>query len=153
MSQPTTDTGRTPDASTLTASDVMTANPRTCSPYSTVIEAVLIFRDADCGAVPVVDAGRPVGILTDRDVALALADHPDLATRSVADIMSEGVVSVKPDSSLREIEALFGQRGIRRVLVVDDQHRILGIVAWADVAPHASNREIGAFVSNVVEQP
>lgn len=154
MSQATTDPGRPPgDAPGLTAGDVMTPNPRTCSPFSTVVEAVLIFRDADCGAVPVVDTGRPVGILTDRDVALALADHPDLATRSVADIMTEGVVSVKPDAPLREVEALFGQRGIRRVLVVDDQQRILGIVAWADVSPHASDREVGDFVSEVVEQP
>ena len=70
-----------PAPSRRTAADLMTPNPRTCSPFSSVLEAVLIFRDADCGAGPVVDAGQPVGILTDRDVALALADHPDLASR------------------------------------------------------------------------
>jgi CBS domain-containing protein len=59
----------------LKVSDVMSADPRTCSPYSTVIEAVLIFRDADCGVIPVTEDGKPVGVLTDRDVALALADH------------------------------------------------------------------------------
>ena len=62
-------------AKSLTAADVMTPNPRTCSTFSSVLEAVMIFRDADCGAVPVLDDGKPVGVLTDRDVALALAEH------------------------------------------------------------------------------
>ncbi len=103
----------------------------------------MIFRDADCGAVPVLDNGQPVGILTDRDVALALADHPDLATRSVADIMTKGVVTVRPDTPLAEVEAIFGREGIRRVLVVDAEDRLVGIVAWADLAPYASDREAG----------
>jgi CBS domain-containing protein len=77
-------------ASKLTAADVMSPAPRTCSIYSSVLEAVLIFRDADCGAIPVVETGEAVGILTDRDVALALAEHPDLATREVGDIMTRG---------------------------------------------------------------
>ena len=62
------------DRSKTTAADVMTPDPRTCSVFSTVLEAVMVFRDADCGAVPVIDEGKPVGMLTDRDVALALAD-------------------------------------------------------------------------------
>ena len=82
--------------SSRTAADLMTKNPRTCSPFSTVLEAVLIFRDADCGAVPVVDAGQPVGILTDRDVALALADHPDLVSRPVSENMTRGVITIAP---------------------------------------------------------
>jgi CBS domain-containing protein len=131
----------------------MTPDPRSCSPYSTVLEAVMIFRDADCGAVPVLDTGKPVGILTDRDVALALAEHPDLATRSVADIMTKDVVSVLPDASLAEVEAVFGQHGIRRVLVADASDRVVGIIAWADLAPWASDPEVGRVVSRVVEQP
>ena len=65
----------------LTAADVMTPSPRTCSNFSTVLEAVLIFRDADCGLVPVLEDGKPIGVLTDRDVALALIDHGDRCPR------------------------------------------------------------------------
>src|SRR5947209_10130746 len=99
----------------LTAADVMTPSPRTCSPFSSVLEAVLIFRDADCGAVPVVDAGKPVGVLTDRDVALALADHPDLAGRPVSDVMSTAVVSVAPGASLDDVQQALGEHGVRRL--------------------------------------
>ena len=63
------------------------------------MEAVLIFRDADCGFVPVVDAGKPVGVLTDRDVALALADYKDsLAATAVGDVMTRDVVAVPSDA-------------------------------------------------------
>ena len=89
--------------SLLTAADVMTTHPRTCSAFSSVLEASLLFQDADCGAVPVVDGGRPVGILTDRDVALAVANNPDLGNRPVADFMSKDVISVAPDASLEEV--------------------------------------------------
>lgn len=151
---------RTPTGQPLTgrrrperAADVMTPNPRTCSPFSTVLEAVMIFRDADCGAVPVLDTGKPVGILTDRDVALALAEHPDLATRSVADIMTRGVVTVGPDATLDEVRDTCGREGIRRVLVVDAAGTLLGIIAWADISPFVSDSEVGEVVSSVVEQP
>src|SRR5438270_13257849 len=103
----------TPDRTKLTAADVMTPDPRSCSPFSTVLEAVLIFRDADCGAVPVVEDGKPVGILTDRDVALALAEYPDLVGRSVADIMSRGVISVSPEANLDTIKDRFADQAVR----------------------------------------
>jgi CBS domain len=61
----------------LRAGDVLTAGSRTCSTASTVLEADLIFRDADCGIVPITEEGRPIGVLTDRDVALALPEHED----------------------------------------------------------------------------
>src|SRR3954451_4394065 len=100
---------------TQTAADVMTASPRTCSPYSTVLEAVMVFRDADCGAVPIVDAGKAVGILTDRDVALALTEYPDLAGRAVADIMSKDPITVSSDTTLDEIQATFSEKAVRRL--------------------------------------
>ena len=56
---------------TLTVAQAMTAAPRTCSPVSTVLEAVMIFRDADCGVIPITDTGKPIGVLTDRDIALS----------------------------------------------------------------------------------
>jgi CBS domain-containing protein len=137
-----------------TASDLMTPAPRTCSTFSTVLEAVMIFRDADCGAVPVTENGEPVGILTDRDVALALIDEgnalPDLP---VSDIMTRGVVSIRPDAPLDEIESTFASKAVRRLLVVDGSGQLVGIIAWADVAPHASPQKLGRVVSDVVEKP
>jgi CBS domain-containing protein len=142
-----------PAAAKVKAADVMTANPRTCSPFSTVLEAVLLFRDADCGAVPVLDDGKPVGVLTDRDVALALAEHEqNLSALPVSEIMSQGAVTVAPDATLDLILDQFGDRSVRRLLVVDAEDRLQGIIGWADVAPYASVGKLGQAVSKVVEQ-
>lgn len=138
---------------TLTASDLMTPNPRTCSTFSTVLEAVLIFRDADCGAVPVLGDGKPVGILTDRDVALALAAHGEsLPGMPVSAIMTRGVVSVAPGDSLDTVAEKFGDEGVRRLLVMDNAGQLHGIIAWADLAPHVPHRTLGRAVDEVVEQ-
>jgi CBS domain-containing protein len=139
-------------ASELTASDVMTASPRTCSPFSTVLEAVLIFRDANCGVVPVVDAGEPVGVLTDRDVALALADYPDLVGRPVSDIMTKGVLTIAPEASLVEVIQRFGAECVRRLIVTRSDGQLLGIVTWADVAPYLGDLQLrDAAVTEVVQ--
>jgi CBS domain-containing protein len=135
----------------LTAADVMTPNPRTCSTFSTVLEAVMIFRDADCGAVPVLDHCKPVGILTDRDVALALAEFPDLPSRPVLEIMSPGVVSVPPETSLEMVREKFADKAVRRLLVLDPAGQLLGIISWSDLAALLTERALGQMVAEVVE--
>ena len=71
-------------AEELTAADVMTPLSRTCSPFSTVTEAVMIFKEEDSDAVPVIDTGKPIGVVIDRDIALAVADNsgPGQSSRS-----------------------------------------------------------------------
>ncbi|SIO66755.1 CBS domain-containing protein [Singulisphaera sp. GP187] len=143
-----------PSRSKLTAADVMTPAPRTCSIFSTVLEAVLLFRDADCGAVPVIEDGKPVGILTDRDVALALAEHEEnLPDLPVGKIMTQGVFTVAPELDIDTLVGQFGDRRVRRLLVVGADERLLGIVSWADVAPYVPDREVGEAVTEVVEKP
>jgi CBS domain-containing protein len=134
----------------LTAADVMTAAPRTCSRFSTVLEAVMIFRDADCGAVPILEDGKPITILTDRDVALALSETPDLVNRPVGEIMSPGIVAVGPEDTLGHVCEVLSTQAIRRVLVVDSDGRLLGIIGWADIAPVLSERMMGRLVTEVV---
>jgi CBS domain-containing protein len=138
----------------LTAANLMTPNPRTCSCFSTVLEAVLIFRDADCGAVPILEDGKPAGVLTDRDVALALAAHgAALPGLPVSEIMTRGVVAVAPEDGLETVVERFGDEGVRRLLVMDAQGDLLGVIAWADLAPHVPHRTLGRAVDEVVEQP
>lgn len=112
---------------------VMTTTPRTCSPFSTVTEAALIFRDEDCGVVPVLDAGVPVGVLTDRDVALAVVERPDLGGVAVADIMTREVVTIHADETLATARAKMADANLRRLLVVDARDELLGIISEADL--------------------
>ena len=127
----------------------MTPAPRTCSPFSTVLEAVMVFRDCDCGAMPVVDAGRPIGIFTDRDVALALGTYSELENRPVGDIMTRGVVSVTPEAPLAEVKEKLGEHALRRLLVVDSGGQLRGIISWVDLIPHLSDQKLGRVVSEI----
>lgn len=113
--------------------DVMTPNPRTVSPQDSIQNAARIMRDADTGAVPVVDNGRPVGILTDRDIVIrAVADGGQL-NRSVADIVTTSVVVATPDMSTREASELMSEHQVRRLPVVEGE-RLVGIVSIGDLA-------------------
>jgi CBS domain-containing protein len=136
-----------------TAAEVMTPNPRTCSTFSSELEAVLIFRDADCGAVPVLDDCNPVGLLTDRDVALGLAEHGEnLGMLPVTDLMTHGIVAVAPTDDIEAIAAKFADKGVRRLLVVDGG-QLIGIIAWSDIAAYFPKQRIGQVVTDVVQHP
>ena len=134
----------------MTAADVMTPAPRTCSTFSTVLEAVMIFRDNDCGAVPILDEGKPVAILTDRDVALAISELPDLINQPVGAIMRPGIVAVAPLDRLEDVCEVLRTQGVRRTLVLDSAGMVRGIIGWADIAPVLSNRMMGQVVKDVV---
>ena len=116
------------------------------------MEAVLIFQDADCGFVPVIDGGKPIGVLTDRDVALALADFKDtLPVMPVGDVMKQGVVTVPTEGRLEIVCRTLAERGVRRALVVDDGEQLAGVISLADLAPHMSERGLGELVQKVIE--
>jgi CBS domain-containing protein len=142
-----------PDASTWIASDVMNSSPRTCSRFSRVIEAVMIFKDEDCGIVPVVEEGKPIGVVTDRDVALALASHDNLVNLPIEGIMTKTLVSVAPSTSVPEVVETFAREGVRRVLVIDSSGHLAGVIGWKDVCGEISNREVGRVVTDIVESP
>jgi len=135
------------------AADVMNASPRTCSRFSKVIEAVMIFKDEDCGLVPVVEEGKPIGVVTDRDVALALATYNDLVDHPIAEIMTTTLISVSPSTPVAEVVETFGREAVRRLLVVDDGGLLVGVIGWKDVCGEISDRAVGRVVTDVVESP
>ncbi|HXH24656.1 MAG TPA: CBS domain-containing protein [Vicinamibacterales bacterium] len=113
--------------------DVMTPNPRTVSPDDTIEQAARIMRDEDAGAVPVVEHGRPVGIVTDRDIVVrAVADGGEL-NRPVREVLTENPVCVTPTMSTREASELMAEHQVRRLPVVDND-RLVGIVSLGDLA-------------------
>lgn len=137
---------------TLTVAEAMTAAPRTCSPVSTVLEAVMIFRDANCGAIPITDTGKPIGVLTDRDVALAIPAHSaDLGRTPVGELMSKDVVTIDLDETLDVAMEKLGDHGVRRLMVVDGNDVLQGVLSWTDLVPHLSKSGLGRVVSRIVE--
>ena len=139
-----------------TAADVMTRFPQTCDASSPVAEAVRIFREADCGAVPVTRDGVVAGVLTDRDVALALANYDApgaLLSAPVGEITGPAVdvETVPADAPIDHILARFAEGAVRRLVVVGPNGGVDGIIAWADVARFARDAPFGRSVAKVVE--
>ena len=113
--------------------DVMTPNPRTVTPDDTIQNAARIMRDEDTGAVPVVENGRPVGMVTDRDIVVRSVADGGQVNRSVREIVTTGVVCVTPDMSTREANELISEHQVRRLPVVEND-QLVGIVSLGDLA-------------------
>ena len=118
--------------------DVMTPNPRTVSPNDTVQSAAQVMRAEDTGAVPVVENGRVLAVVTDRDIVVRVV--ADWATFSlpVREVASTDLVTVSPDMSTKDASALMGERQIRRLPVVEND-RLVGIVSLGDLAVKAGH--------------
>ncbi|MFO0957112.1 MAG: YhjD/YihY/BrkB family envelope integrity protein [Isosphaeraceae bacterium] len=135
-----------------TAADVMIPGPRSCSPFSKAVEAALILKSPGCLAVPIIDAGKPVGTITVHDIAGVVANHPEMAGRSVAEVMSKDPITVPADATLEALHAKFAEAGDRPVLVVDPDGGLRGMVLpglnGKKVQPLKSDRPAPPAVEN-----
>ena len=130
--------------------DVMTTNPRTVSPNEPIQNAARIMRDEDTGAVPVVDNGRPVGIVTDRDIVVRAVAEGQL-NRPVREIVTDSVITATPDMTTREATELMSEHQIRRLPVVENDV-LVGIVSIGDLAvKEGSDRRVGDALQSISE--
>ncbi len=113
---------------TAAAANVMTPISRTCSPFSTVTEAAMIFRDENTDMVPIVDGGKLVGVIVDRDVALAVPDVPDLGQQPVTSVMAGNVPTVAADAGLEEVAQALAETNARWALVLDAEGSLVGYI-------------------------
>jgi len=130
--------------------DLMTESPRTVSSDVTVVEAARVMRDDDFGLVPVVDGDRLVGTVTDRDIAIrVVAEERDPSSTTVREIASADLVTIDPEQELGEALRLMAQHQVRRLPVVEEDGRLVGIVAQADVARHGDDTQTGQVVEQI----
>lgn len=132
---------------------VMTPDPASCQADTPVREVARLMLENDCGLVPVIDAsGRPLGTVTDRDVALrVVAEGRDPQQCTARDCMTSPVTSVAIDSSLADAVQRMENDQIRRLLVVDQEGRLRGVVAQADVALSGRDRKTAELLRGVSE--
>jgi CBS domain-containing protein len=119
------------------AKDIMTDSPAVCTADTSSQEAARLMESNDCGSLPVVDSRdsmKLTGMVTDRDLALRVLGRGQGPDTPVREAMTRNVSSVKQDDDLDAVEHVMSGQQVRRVPVVDDQGRVLGIVAQADLA-------------------
>ena len=129
--------------------DVMTSNPRTTEATTSVADAARLLREEDVGALPVVEEGRLIGMLTDRDIVVrVLAEGKDPQSTPVGEIASREIQSAAPEQELDQALRLMASRQVRRLPVVEGE-RLVGILAQADVAETAPAERTGEVVEQI----
>ena len=129
--------------------EAMTSNPTAITPDTTVQEAAQLMKAEDVGALPIVEDGRLTCVITDRDLAIrGVADGLDGAS-SVRELASKDVVTIDPQQSLEEAARLMAEHQIRRLPVVEEDGRLVGMLAQADVAAAGHDTLTGDVVQKI----
>jgi CBS domain-containing protein len=132
------------DIDSLRVHELMTRRVSSVHPASSVERAARLMEECDCGALPVVgDDGVLVGIVTDRDIVVrVVARGRDVRNAIVADCMSERVVACYANESVAECMHQMARHRVRRMPIVDERGRLVGIVSQGDLARHAFHRPV-----------
>ena len=130
--------------------DIMTADVETCGAESDLGAAATIMWKRDCGSVPVVDGERKVvGMITDRDICMAVATRNKLATAiKVGEVISGRVYACAPDDRIKDAMETMQSAQLRRLPVVDDDGVLHGILSINDVVLHSKRGQSKKHVSH-----
>lgn len=130
----------------MPVSDVASDDVVTGSRESSVGDVAADLRSENVGAVVITDGDEPVGVVTDRDIAVAVADRDDVGSATAEDVMTEDPVTLRADAEGIEISRAIGDHGVRRLPVVDDDGTLVGIVTLDDLVA-----TIGEQLANVAD--
>jgi len=133
------------------AKDLMTADPQCCTAETPLNEVAKLMVECDCGEIPVIDSDKKlIGVVTDRDIVcriVAKGQNPSAMTAQ--DAMTQPVISVTEDTSLKDVLSAMEEHQVRRLPVVDASGYCCGIVSQADVALAGKDSDVGEMVREV----
>ena len=125
--------------------EVMTQNPACCLPSDKAFEAAQLMKSEDVGPIPVVSDKKTrelIGIVTDRDLVLkVISEGRDPKSTALEEVMTKDVVTCHPDDDVTEALDAMEENQVRRVPIVDDDNRLVGIIAQADIATRVDEPE------------
>lgn len=134
----------------MTAQDVMTHPVQSCHPEMNLAAAAALMWNYDCGALPVLEDGRLVGMITDRDICIALGTR-DLPAHEVTvrEVEATQVTTCTIEDSVHHVLELMRRARVRRLPVVDREGGLAGIVTLSDVAVRGDKRSRGEIVETI----
>ena len=138
-------------------SEVMTKNPVCCTPTDVVSKAAQSMKKENVGSIPVIEneqTKKLVGIVTDRDLALkVVAVERDPRNTVVADVMTHKIITCRLEDDVQKAVEAMAEHQLRRMPVVDDQGKIVGIISQADVATRVDQPEGTGKMVKDISQP
>ena len=134
--------------------EIMTRDPVVTPPDTTLREAAKVMRDLDSGVLPVGEDDRLLGILTDRDITVrATAEGKYPNSTPVREVMSSEVVSCFEDDDEHDAAAKMQEHQLRRLVVLDRNERLVGIVSMGDLAVYMTDDRLAGEVTEAVSEP
>jgi CBS domain-containing protein len=129
--------------------EAMTSGPAVVQASTTAAEAARTMKDENVGSLPVVEDGRLVGMVTDRDLALRVLGEGREPGVAVSEVCASDLVTIDPAQTLAEAARLMADHQLRRLPVVEEDGRLVGIVAQADIARHGDDALTGEVVQKI----
>jgi len=128
----------------------MTPNPCSIDADKPVAYAAKMMKEEDVGFAPIVEGDHLIGTVTDRDIVVrVVAEGKDPQAVAVREIATTGVVTVDPQQDLDQVLRLMAQHQVRRVPVVEEDGKLVGVVAQADVAREGDDAQTGRVVEEI----
>jgi len=135
----------------MKARDIMTKHPQVVTPDTPVQEAARLMKSEDTGVLPVVESQgsrRPVGVITDRDIALRVVAE-GRSQAMVRDAMSASVRTARESDDLKDVMELMASEQVRRVPIVDDRGELVGIVSQADIVLEGDDKRAEQTIERI----
>lgn len=121
-----------------------------CSASDTVTDCARMMRDESIGFVPICDEGqKPVGAITDRDLAIRVLAERRSPDERVSAVMTTEVIACRPGDDVSTVAQLMRDHRKSRIMVCDDQGRLVGVVSLQDLAEETSDEEAGETLQQV----
>lgn len=137
----------------MSVKNVMTHEVRVANPGMSLKDAAALMREADTGFLPVGENDRLVGTLTDRDIVIrAVAEGRDPSQTRVRDVMSEGILYCYEDDDEEDVADLMAEKQVRRLPVLNQDKRLVGVVSLGDIAARAGEEDAaGAALKDIAK--
>jgi len=133
--------------------EVVGGDPITASPHLTLADVARIMEAACCAFVPIVDAGKPVGVVTDRDLTIRATAHgKNAANTMVETLMSRPPVVVDGEADIADVAKLMLEKNVRRLLVLKPDGTFLGVVSVVDLAGKLSDQDLAKTIQQFAMQ-
>jgi CBS domain-containing protein len=133
-----------------TVRESMTGDPCSIDADKPVAYAAKMMRDENVGLAPIVEGDRLVGTVTDRDIVTrVIAEGRDPQSTTVREVASTNLVTIEPQQLLDEALSLMARHQVRRLPVVEEDGRLVGVLAQADVAQEAASAQTGRMVEEI----
>ena len=129
--------------------EAMTPSPTTVEPGTTAQDAARTMKSEDVGSLPIVEGERLVGVVTDRDIAIRIVAEGKGIDTPVGEIASKDIVTVDPEQSLEEAVRLMAKHQVRRLPVTEEDGKLIGVLAQADIAQIGHDALTGEVVQQI----